>query len=79
VNLTTLSAYRENTGGGVIRGVCPDYWKGRVEIGEDVCRNKGRFEELKRSHCGDQNHGASLCVSRVSGTVISEYEAINRL
>jgi len=46
---------------------------------EDVYRTKGRFEELKGSHCGDQTHGASLRVSSVSGTVVSEYEAVNRL
>jgi len=43
MNLTILSAYRENT-----RGVCLDHWrKGRVEMVEDGCQSKGRFEELK--------------------------------
>ena len=41
VNLTILSAYRENPGDGVIRGVCPDHWrKGRVVIVR-MCRTKG--------------------------------------
>jgi len=80
VNLTALNVYRENTGDGVIRSVCLDHWrKGRVEFVEGVCRNKGRSEELKGSHCGDQTHGAPLRVYRVSGPVISEYGAINRL
>ena len=80
MHLTILSVYRDNAGDGVIRGVCLDHWrKGRVEIVKVVGRNKGRFEGLTGSHCGDQTYGASLRVSRVNGMVISEYEAINSL
>jgi hypothetical protein len=64
VNLTILSAYGGNAGDGVLRGFCINHWrKGWVEIMEDGCRSRGRFEAS--SHCGDQTHGASLRVSRV--------------
>jgi len=60
VNLTIL-VYQKNTGDGVIRGIRLDHCrKGRVEIVEDVCRNKGRSEELQGPHCGDLARGAPL-------------------
>ena len=78
--MTILSAYRENTGDGTIRGTWLEHWrKGRVEIVEGVCRTKGSFEKWAGSHCGGKTHRVSLRVRRVSGTVIPEYEAINCL
>jgi len=51
-----------------------------LEAVEGCCRSKGRFEELKSVLTLQRaDLGASLRVSRVSGTVIPGYEVINRL